>query len=72
LRFHDLRGTAATNFPVAGFDLPDVAPILGWKPERVREIAARYITGEAMGLAMVKRLGRKPPKTKAVNRASGS
>jgi hypothetical protein len=35
----------------------------------VKEIAARYITGEAMGLAMIKRLGRNAPKTKSVNRA---
>lgn len=69
LRFHDLRGTAATNFLLAGLDLVDVAMVLGWKPDRVKEIAARYITGEAMGLAMVKRLGRNAPKTKAVNRA---
>lgn len=68
LRFHDLRGTAATNFILAGLDLQDVALILGWKLERVREIAARYVSGEAMGLAMVRRLGRNAPKTKAVNR----
>lgn len=68
LRLHDLRGTAATNFLLAGLEMPDVALILGWKPDRVREIAARYITGEAMGLAMVKRLGRNAPKTNAVNR----
>lgn len=61
LRFHDLRGTAATNFIVAGLQLDEVAMILGWKLERVREIAARYVSGEAMGLAMVKRLGRNAP-----------
>lgn len=68
LRFHDLRGTAATNFLMAGLEIHDVALVLGWKPDRVREIAARYISGEAMGLAMVKRLGRNAPKTRAVNR----
>lgn len=65
LRFHDLRGTAATNFISAGLQLDEVALILGWKLERVREIAARYISGEAMGLAMVKRLGRNAPRAKA-------
>lgn len=69
LRFHDLRGTAATNFLLAGLEIQDVALVLGWKPDRVREIAARYISGEAMGLAMVKRLGRNAPKTTAVNRS---
>lgn len=62
LRFHDLRGTAATNFILAGLQLDEVALILGWKLERVREIAARYVSGEAMGLAMVRRLGRKAPR----------
>lgn len=77
LRFHDLRGTAATNFLLAGLELSQVALILGWKLDRVREIAARYVSGQAMGLAMVKQLGRRAPKaarknaagTKAVNRA---
>lgn len=64
LRFHDLRGTAATNFILAGLQLDEVALILGWKLERVKEIAARYVSGEAMGLAMVKRLGRNAPKAK--------
>ncbi len=65
LRFHDLRGTAATNFILAGLQLDEVAMILGWKLERVREIAARYVSGEAMGMAMVKRLGRNAPRAKA-------
>lgn len=63
LRWHDLRGTAATNFLLAGLELADVAMILGWEQDRVKEIAARYISGQAMGLAMVKRLGKNAPKT---------
>jgi hypothetical protein len=62
LRFHDLRGTAATNFILAGLKLDEVALIMGWKLERVREIAARYVSGEAMGMAMVRRLGRNAPR----------
>ena len=56
LRFHDLRGTAATNFIRAGLPLDDVATILGWELDRVREIARRYVTGEAIGLGMIARL----------------
>ena len=66
LRFHDLRGTAATNFLLAGLELPDVAMILGWKQDKVKEIAARYISGEAMGLAMVTRLTQNASKTESV------
>lgn len=58
LRFHDLRGTAATNFIRAGLELDDVATVLGWMKGRVEQIAARYISGEAIGLAMIERLRR--------------
>lgn len=58
LRFHDLRGTAATNFIRAGLELSDVATILGWKLDRVREIATRYVTAQEIGLAMVQRINR--------------
>jgi integrase len=56
LRFHDLRGTAATNFVRAGLSLADVATVLGWKKAKVEEIAARYVSAEAIGLALVERM----------------
>lgn len=69
LRWHDRRGTAATNFLLNGLEIDDVALILGWEPERVRQIAARYVTGQAMGLAMVNRLNRNTTETESVKRA---
>ena len=57
LRFHDLRGTAATNLVLAGLPLQDVATILGWELDKVSSIAARYVTAEAIGRGIVKRLG---------------
>lgn len=69
LRFHDLRGTAATNFVRAGLDLHDVATVLGWSKAKVEQIAARYVTAEEIGLAMVEKLRRNEPKTETVNRA---
>lgn len=56
LNWHDLRGTAATNFIRAGLSLPDVAIIMGWEPTRVQEIARRYVTSEEVGLAIAERL----------------
>ena len=68
LRFHDLRGTAATNFIRAGLDLHDVATVLGWSKSKVEQIAARYVTGEEIGLAMVEKLRRNRLETEVVNR----
>jgi integrase len=69
LRFHDLRGTAATNFVRAGLDLHDVATVLGWSKAKVEQIAARYVTAEEIGLAMVEKLRRNRPEMESVNRA---
>lgn len=69
LRFHDLRGTAATNLLRAGLELGDVATILGWQKDKVERIASRYITGQQMGLAMIERINRNRAETETVNRA---
>jgi site-specific recombinase XerD len=69
LRFHDLRGTAATNFVRAGLDLHDVATVLGWSKAKVEQIAARYVTAKEVGLAMVEKLRRNRLETDFVNRA---
>ena len=56
LRIHDMRGTAATNFIRAGLDDADIAIILGWKVDRVAEIRRRYVSGQEIGLAIVRRM----------------
>ena len=58
LRFHDLRGTAATNFIRAGLTLDDTALIMGWERTRVEAIATRYVTSETIALAIVERMKR--------------
>jgi integrase len=68
LRFHDLRGTAATNFIRAGLDLHDVATVLGWSKAKVDQIAARYVTSEQIGLAMIDKLRRNRAETESVKR----
>lgn len=55
LRFHDLRGSAATYFVAAGVPIADVATILGWERQRV-EALSYYVTGEAVAAGMLKRL----------------
>lgn len=62
-RFHDLRGTAATRMIEAGMPLEDVADVLGWKKDRVREIAKRYVGARAFAKAAVERLENATRKT---------
>ncbi|MDB5431428.1 MAG: hypothetical protein JWP35_2544 [Caulobacter sp.] len=69
LRFHDLRGTAATNLIRAGLELNDIATVLGWKKGKVEEIAARYVTAEEIGRAMVAKLQRNKLETVFVKSA---
>jgi len=56
LSFHDLRGTAATNFVRGGLLPADVAGVMGWETERVQTIARRYVTAEAVAAGMLERL----------------
>jgi hypothetical protein len=72
LRWHDLRGTAATNFVRAGLDLHEVATIVGWNKAKVEEIAKRYVTAEEIGLAMVAKLERNKASTEAVKSAANT
>ena len=58
-RFHDLRGTAATRFVMAGYGDEDVAAFMGWEVEDVKAIKRRYVTGKAVALAAVEKLRRK-------------
>lgn len=65
-RIHDLRGTAATNFIRAGLGDEDIATILGWKSEQVGEIRRRYVSGQEIGLAIVRRMRENKARAEAV------
>lgn len=56
LRFHDLRGTAATNFYRAGLKPADIAEIMAWEPSRVEKIIRRYVGREAFTAAIIDQL----------------
>jgi integrase len=66
LRFHDLRGTAATSFINAGISFENVAEIMGWKTSQVREIAKRYVSGRARGKGLLARISAAQNKAETV------
>jgi integrase len=43
LHFHDLRGTAATKFYIAGLSIRVIAEILAWSEDQVERIIRRYV-----------------------------
>lgn len=56
LNFHDLRGTAATRFYLAGLNLREIAEIMGWSEKRVEDIIKRYVTKGAMIQEKIRKL----------------
>jgi integrase len=59
LHFHDLRGTAATKFYVAGLPLRVIAEMLAWDEAHVEKIVRRYV-GRSAATREVIRLMRRP------------
>lgn len=56
LHFHDLRGTAATKFYIAGLKMRVIAEIMGWEEEHVERIIRRYVTRGAAIRAAIRQL----------------
>lgn len=56
LHFHNLRGTAATRFYIAGLSERVIAEIMGWEEEHVARIIRRYVGRTAAVQAMVRQL----------------
>lgn len=56
LHFHDLRGTAATKFYIAGLTEREIAEIMGWEEESVKRIIRRYVDRKAAIKDRIRRL----------------
>lgn len=56
LHFHDLRGTAATKFYVAGLSIRMIAEIMGWDEEYVEKIIRRYVDRKAALKAAIRQI----------------
>jgi integrase len=59
LHFHDLRGTAATRFYIAGLPERVIAEILGWQEENVGKIIRRYVDRTAATRAIILQLNKR-------------
>jgi len=58
LHFHDLRGTAATKFYIAGLSVRVIAEIMAWEEETVEKIIRRYVGRNSATKEMIKQLNR--------------
>lgn len=56
LHFHDLRGTAATKFYIAGLSIRMIAEIMGWDEEYVEKIIRRYVDRKAALKAAIRQI----------------
>jgi integrase len=59
LHFHDLRGTAATRFYVAGLPERVIAEIMAWEEEHVARIIRRYVDRAAATKAIIRQLNKR-------------
>jgi integrase len=56
LHFHDLRGTAATRFYIAGLSIRAIGEILAWSEDNVERIIRRYVSRGAATRAVIRQL----------------
>jgi integrase len=56
LHFHDLRGTAATKFYIAGLSTRVIAEILAWSEDQVEKIIRRYVARGAATKAAIRQI----------------
>jgi len=61
LHFHDLRGTAATKFYIAGLSIRVIAEILAWSEDQVERIIRRYVGRAAATKEIIRQLRRSKP-----------
>lgn len=56
LRFHDLRGTAATRFKLFRLSDERIASIMGWSRESVQALMLRYVSADAVAVDMLREI----------------
>lgn len=63
LRFHDLRGSAATNFCLADIGKREIAEIMAWEEKTVDRIIKRYVGRSAATKALILKLNKAERRT---------
>ena len=63
LHFHDLRGTAATKFYIAGLKIRVIAEILAWSEDQVERIIRRYVARGAAVEEAIRQLNKARKRT---------
>ncbi|WP_247808522.1 tyrosine-type recombinase/integrase [Bradyrhizobium sp. 184] len=63
LHFHDLRGTAATKFYIAGIPIRSIAEIMAWDEDSVEKIIRRYVNRTALTKALIEQMNDAGTKT---------
>ena len=66
LHFHDLRGTAATKFYIAGLPIRVIAEILAWSEDQVERIIRRYVARAAATKEAIRQLNAKEKRDAAI------
>jgi integrase len=56
LHFHDLRGTAATNFYLAGLSIQEIADMMGWQTKDVETLINTYVKKDELLLARIAKM----------------
>ena len=64
LHFHDLRGTAATKFYLAGLTVREIADIMGWSENKVERLIDRYVKRDELMRDTIRRLDEFEQRTK--------
>jgi integrase len=59
LHFHDLRGTAATKFYIAGLSVRVIAEVMAWEEATVEKIIRRYVGRQSATREWIKQLNAK-------------
>lgn len=69
LHFHDLRGTAATNFYKAGLSIRVIAEIMAWEEDQVEKIIRRYVGRTAATQEIIRQLNEARSRTNEAQEA---